>query len=154
MFPFEQSLSCGKRLSSIKSLCVVKDDNIRCFLHGPSNFLSSSPDKFLITFLSLRTFEHVHRDAAGVAHAGLAEVLPAVLHPGLLDEEEASRDVALLRDLGDAAADAGVGDGLAVVIPEDVLRGLGAVPHQAGQVHGEALLQVDVGAPEDLGVRL
>ena len=96
----------------------------------------------------------MHRDSAGVADAGPAEILPAVLHPGLLDEEEARRDVALLRDLGDAAADAGVGDGLAVVIPEDVLRGLGAVPHQAGQVHGEALLQVNVGAAQDLGERL
>ena len=93
----------------------------------------------------------MHRDAAGVAHAGLAEVLAAVLHPGLLDQQEARRDVALLRDLGDAPADAGVGDGLTIVIPEDVLRGLGAVPHQTGQVHSEALLQVDVGATKDLG---
>ena len=96
----------------------------------------------------------MHRDGAGVAHAGLAEVLPAVLHPRLLDQEEARRDVALLRDLWDAAADAGVGDGLAIVIPEDVLRGLGAVPHQTGQVHGEALLQVDVRAAQDLSVGL
>ena len=96
----------------------------------------------------------MHRDGAGVAHAGLAEVLPAVLHPRLLDQEEARRDVALLRDLWDAAADAGVGDGLAIVIPEDVLRGLGAVSHQTGQVHGEALLQVDVRAAQDLGVGL
>ena len=96
----------------------------------------------------------MHRDAAGVAHAGLAEVLSAVLHPGLLDQEEARRDVALLCDLGDSAADAGVGDGLTIVIPEDVLGGLRAVPHQAGQVHGEPLLQVNVGAAQDLGVRL
>ena len=93
----------------------------------------------------------MHRDAAGVAHAGLAEVLATVLHPGLLDQEEARRDVTLLRDLGDAAPDAGVGDGLAIVIPENVLRRLRAVPHQTGQVHGEALLQVDVGATQDLG---
>ena len=38
--------------------------------------------------------------------------------------------------------------------PEDVLRGLWAVPHQAGQVHGEALLQVDVRPAQDLRVRL
>ena len=93
----------------------------------------------------------MHRDAAGVAHAGLAEVLAAVLHPRLLDQQEAGRYVALLRDLGDAAADAGVGDGLAIVIPEDVLGGRGAVRHGPGRFPGEALLQVDVGAAQDLG---
>ena len=40
------------------------------------------------------------------------------------------------------------------MVPEYVLWGLRTVQHQAGEVHGEALLQVDVGTPHYLGVGL
>ena len=43
---------------------------------------------------------------------------------------------------------------LLVPVPEDVLRGLGALLHYAGEVHGGALLDEDAGAAQDLGVRL
>ena len=43
---------------------------------------------------------------------------------------------------------------LVVVVPEDVLGRLGTAAHQAGQVHREPLLQVDVGPTQDLSVRL
>ena len=93
-------------------------------------------------------------DGANVANAGMTRVLSGVLHPGLLNQEVGGGNGPLLRDLTDAAPDGGVGDGMLVVVPEDVLRRRGAVPHQTGQVHGEALLQVDVGSAQDLSVRL
>ena len=43
---------------------------------------------------------------------------------------------------------------LLVPVPEDVLRGLGALLHHAGQVHRGSLLDEDAGAAQDLGVRL
>ena len=43
---------------------------------------------------------------------------------------------------------------LLVPVPEDVLRGLGALLHHAGQVHGGALLDEDAGAAQDLSVGL
>lgn len=43
---------------------------------------------------------------------------------------------------------------LLVPVPEDVLRGLRALLHHAGQVHGGALLDEDAGATQYLGVRL
>ena len=41
-----------------------------------------------------------------------------------------------------------------IVSPEDVRRRLGTVGDDAGQVHGAALLQVDVRAPDDGRARL
>ena len=43
---------------------------------------------------------------------------------------------------------------LLVPVPEDVLRGLGALLDHAGQVHGGALLDEDAGAAQDLSVGL
>ena len=43
---------------------------------------------------------------------------------------------------------------LLVPVPEDVLRGLGALLHHAGQVHRGSLLNEDARAAQDLGVRL
>ena len=81
---------------------------------------------------------HCHR--ADVPHGGVAGVPAGVPQSGVLDQEEGGRDLPLLRDLTDAAPDGGVGDGLLVVVPEDVLGRLGAVLDQAGEVHGGSLL--------------
>ena len=81
-------------------------------------------------------------------------VLPGVSQPRLLDQEEGGGDLPLLRHLADAPPDGGVGDGLLVVVPEDVLGGLWAVLHKAGEVHGGPFLQEDVGAAHYLSVGL
>ena len=91
---------------------------------------------------------HCHR--ADVPHGGVTGVAAGVPQSGVLDQEEGGRHLPLLRDLTDAAPDGGVGDGLLVVVPEDVLGRLGAVLDQAGEVHGGALLQEDVGTAHNL----
>ena len=72
----------------------------------------------------------------------------------MLDEEEGGGDLSLLSDLTDSPPDGGVGDGLIVVVPEDVLGRLRTVLDQAGEVHGESLLQEDVRAAHYLSVGL
>ena len=104
--------------------------------------------------MSALTLDDVDSDGADVAHGGVAGVLAGVHQPRLLDEEEGDGDLPLLGDLADAPADGGVGDGLLVVIPEDELRRLRALLHQAGQVHGGTFVQEDFRAANYLGVGL
>ena len=104
--------------------------------------------------MSALTLDDVDSDGADVAHGGVAGVLAGVHQPRLLDEEEGDGDLPLLCDLTDAPADGGVGDGLLVVIPEDELRRLRALLHQAGQVHGGTFVQEDFRAANYLGVGL
>ena len=65
-----------------------------------------------------------------ISNTCFAGVLSRVLHPGLLDQEEGGGDRPLVSDLADAAPDGGVGDGLLIMIPEDVLRRLWAATNQ------------------------
>ena len=56
----------------------------------------------------------MHAGVGHSAHAGVTGVLARVGDPGLLHQQERGRDVALLRDLADAAARGAVGDRLEV----------------------------------------
>ena len=94
----------------------------------------------------------MHRHRADVPDGGVAGVEAGVSQPRLLDQEEGGGHFSLLCDLADASPDRGVGDGLLVVIPEDVLGRLGAVLDETSEVHGGALLQEDVGTAHDLRV--
>ena len=116
------------------------------------------PESKILLHQSIRerwlTLDDVYSDGADVPHRGVTGVLPGVHQPGLLDEEEGDGDLPLLCDLTDAPADGGVGDRLLVVIPEDELRRLRALLHQAGQVHGGTFVQEDFRAADYLGVGL
>ena len=101
-------------------------------------------------FLFVLTFENMNSDGADVANTGVTSILSRVLHPRLLDQEVGGGHLALLRDLTDPAPDGGVGDGLLVVIPEDVLRRLRTVPDQTREVHGESFLQVYIRSTKNL----
>ena len=104
--------------------------------------------------MSALTLDDVDSDGADVAHGGVAGVLAGVHQPRLLDEEEGDGDLPLLCDLTDTPPDGGVGDWLLVVIPENELWWLRALLHQAGEVHGGALVQEDLGTADYLGVGL
>ena len=101
-------------------------------------------------FLFVLTFENMNSDGADVANTGVTSILSRVLHPRLLDQEVGGGHLPLLCDLADPAPDGGVGDGLLVVVPEDVLRGLRTVLHQTSEVHGESFLQVYIRSTKNL----
>ena len=67
-----------------------------------------------------------------------------------VSEEVGGGHLTLLRDLTDPAPDGGVGDGLLVVVPEDVLRRLRTFPDQTREVHGESFLQVYIRSTKNL----
>ena len=62
----------------------------------------------------LLTSDDMHGGVRHSAHAGVTGVLARVCDPGLLQQQERGRDVALLRDLGDPAPRRAVGDGLKI----------------------------------------
>ena len=99
-----------------------------------------------------RTFKHVHMDTADVANTGMTGILPRVLHPCLLDQEEGGGDVPLLSDLTDASSEGRVGDWMLIVIPEDVLWRLGAVLDKTCKVHCESFLQINVRTSQYLSI--
>ena len=67
-----------------------------------------------LTLSGLLTSDDMHAGVGHPAHAGVTGVLARVGDPGLLHQQERGRDVALLRDLADAAARGAVGDRLEV----------------------------------------
>ena len=58
----------------------------------------------------------MHTGVGHSTHTGVTGVLAGVGDPRLLQQQEGGRDVALLRDLADAAPGRAVGDGLQMEI--------------------------------------
>ena len=97
------------------------------------------------------SFDDVHIDVLGVGGGRVALVLTAILARRMRDDQARRRLLPLLADHHCSPALSVVRDDLPVVVPEHVggveVEGPGL--DDAGEVDGGALLDVELGGPED-----